>query len=85
MKKDQFLDFAASGFKDFTRIASGDPDMWCDVCLCNRDSLLEEINKYTDELQTLKEKIETSDSTKLRDYFDKARTLRNEWLLKKGL
>ncbi len=40
--------YAASGFRDFTRIAASSPEMWRDIALANRDALLAEIDAYRD-------------------------------------
>ncbi|MDR3322778.1 MAG: prephenate dehydrogenase/arogenate dehydrogenase family protein, partial [Zoogloeaceae bacterium] len=46
-----FFDFAASGFRDFTRIAASHPEMWRDICLANRPALLREIETYQSQLR----------------------------------
>ena len=51
---DEFFSFAAGGFRDFTRIAASSPDMWRDVCLANRDALLDELAIYQAVLSELK-------------------------------
>ena len=43
--RDLLLSFAASGFRDFTRIAASSPEMWRDICLANRDALLIEMGR----------------------------------------
>ena len=47
---EQLFSFAAGGFRDFTRIASSHPEMWRDICLANRDRLLQELKLYANEL-----------------------------------
>ncbi len=75
----QLFAFAASGFRDFTRIASSSPEMWRDICLTNRESLLSEINAYQDELVTLKNLLENNDGAGLQALFERANRARNEW------
>ena len=47
---DQLFGFAAGGFRDFTRIASSHPEMWRDICIANRQALLQELDAYMVEL-----------------------------------
>lgn len=77
--KNEIFDFAAGGFRDFTRIASSDPDMWRDICLANGDALVEMIKKFTDDLQLLSNAIEKNDSTYLKETFSRAKKARDEF------
>jgi len=77
--KNEIFDFAAGGFRDFTRIASSDPDMWRDICLANGDALIEMIKKFSDDLQLLAKAIENNDSTYLKDTFTRAKKARDEF------
>jgi hypothetical protein len=51
---DLFFTFAASGFRDFTRIAASHPEMWRDICLANREALLGELDSYRAQLDELR-------------------------------
>lgn len=77
--KNEIFDFAAGGFRDFTRIASSDPDMWHDICLANSDALVGMIKKFSDDLQILSNAIENNDSTYLRETFSRAKKARDEF------
>jgi len=77
--KNEIFDFAAGGFRDFTRIASSDPDMWHDICLANGDALVTMIKKFTDDLQLLSNAIEKNDSTYLKETFSRAKKARDEF------
>lgn len=77
--KNEIFDFAAGGFRDFTRIASSDPDMWRDICLANGDALVEMIKKFSDDLQLLSKAIENNDSTYLKETFSRAKNARDEF------
>lgn len=77
--KNEIFDFAAGGFRDFTRIASSDPDMWRDICLSNGDALVEMISKFSDDLQLLSKAIENNDSTYLKETFSRAKKARDEF------
>jgi len=71
--------FAASGFRDFTRIAASHPEMWRDICLANREALLAEIARYGSELDRLRELLAAGDGAALESLFRHAREARNAW------
>ncbi|HLD09522.1 MAG TPA: prephenate dehydrogenase/arogenate dehydrogenase family protein, partial [Methylophilaceae bacterium] len=73
----QLFDFAAGGFRDFTRIAGSSPEMWRDISLANRESLLSEISAYQDELVKLKSLLENHDGAGLQALFERASHARN--------
>lgn len=75
----QLFSFAASGFRDFTRIAGSHPEMWRDISLANRTALLEEISAFQIELTTLKSLLESHDGQALQTLFERASTARNAW------
>lgn len=70
---------AASGFRDFTRIAGSHPEMWRDICVANRVALLTELDAYRDELTRLRDMLEQGDGAALETVFDRARRARNAW------
>jgi prephenate dehydrogenase len=77
--RDLLLSFAASGFRDFTRIAASSPEMWRDICLANREALLGELQSYVAELQTLQRALQDNDAHKLEAVFSLARAVRSNW------
>jgi len=77
---EQLFDFAASGFRDYTRIAGSSPEMWRDICLANRDALLQQIGGYEQELARIKALIEASDGAGLAQLFGRARDARRNYL-----
>ena len=77
--RDLLLSFAASGFRDFTRIAASSPEMWRDICLANREALLNEMNRYMEELGTLHNALVENDGVKLVEIFRIARSVRSNW------
>lgn len=77
---DQLFGFAASGFRDFTRIASSHPEMWRDICVANRDALLKELDAYMMELLKTRVLLASADNTGLEAMFATARTRRDAWL-----
>ncbi|HHU63400.1 MAG TPA: prephenate dehydrogenase [Clostridiales bacterium] len=68
---------AAGGFKDITRISSSSPEIWRDICISNKEQLLEIIDLYIKELDTFKTWLKDGQSDKLYRYFDNARRYRN--------
>jgi len=82
---ENLLRFAGSGFRDFTRIASSSPEMWRDICLANREALLEQIAAYQNELHSLREMLEKHDGEGLEQAFSQARGLREDWLKNKSV
>jgi prephenate dehydrogenase len=75
----QLFDFAASGFRDFSRIAGSSPEMWRDISLANREALLGELDAYAQELQTIKSLLQANDGKGLQALFDRASKARNAW------
>jgi prephenate dehydrogenase len=75
----QLFSFAASGFRDFTRIAGSHPEMWRDISLANRAALLNELSAYQLELNQLKQLIENEDGAELQALFERASVARNNW------
>ncbi|MDD5300040.1 MAG: prephenate dehydrogenase/arogenate dehydrogenase family protein [Gallionella sp.] len=77
--RDLLLSFAASGFRDFTRIASSSPEMWRDICLANREALLRELQTYIAELNKMSAALAAGDAVQLEQTFRSARELRAGW------
>ncbi len=77
---DTFFRFAASGFRDFTRIAGSSPEMWRDISLANRAALLTELDAYLDALQSLRQAVAEEDAEALLTLFSRARSARENWL-----
>ena len=71
--------YAAGGFADFTRIASSDPIVWRDICLANRDEILQAINEFDNSLKTLCTSLENSDGAALEKIFTDAKTARDQF------
>jgi prephenate dehydrogenase len=78
------LAHAGSGFRDVSRLAASNPEMWRDVCLANRDALLAELRRYQDELARLGAALERSDGAALERAFAAARAARRAWLARDG-
>ena len=78
----QLFDYAAGGFRDFTRIASSHPEMWRDICVANRKALLAELAGYQRELAEVKQLLQKGDAAGLEKVFARAREARGKWLKK---
>lgn len=72
--------YAAGGFRDFSRIASGDPIMWRDICLNNKGAIVKHIKGYRDILNNLIDVIEDENTTKIETLFRDAKSTRDQWL-----
>ena len=74
--KSEVIKYSASGFRDFTRIASSDPIMWRDIALNNRNQILHMLEKFNLDLSNLKRAIVKKDGNKLFKLFSKTRKIR---------
>ena len=74
--KSEVIKYSASGFRDFTRIASSDPIMWRDIALNNRKQILHMLDKFNSDLKNLKRAILKRDKNKLFKLFSKTRKIR---------
>ncbi|MFQ5509447.1 MAG: prephenate dehydrogenase [Leptospirillia bacterium] len=68
--------FAAGGLKDFTRVAASNATMWRDICLHNREAILESLDGYRKSLEQLQGAIENGDGNALEEVFSQARSVR---------
>jgi len=78
--KDQLLKFAASGFRDFSRIAASSPEVWRDISLANKKAILNDLKLYQDEISSIIKLIEEENTNELDQYLIKASTTRSEWI-----
>lgn len=76
---------AAGGFRDMTRIAASNPDIWLDICMANRGPIIEGLLEYGVSVRELVELLEERDTVKLRTMFEHAREARVELSGKAGL
>jgi prephenate dehydrogenase len=77
---DDFFRYAAGGFRDFTRLASSDPEMWRDICIANRGALRTELAAYRAALDRIDRMLAASDAGALERCFANARDARKAWL-----
>ena len=74
--REAVLKFAASGFRDFTRIASSDVDMWRDIFLNNREALLEMLARFTEDAQALGRAVRWGEAGFIEDRIRRGRRIR---------
>lgn len=72
----EVIKYSASGFRDFTRLAASDPTMWRDVCLHNKDAILEMLARFSEDLASLQRSIRWGDGDALFDLFTRTRAVR---------
>ena len=72
----EVIKYSASGFRDFTRLAASDPVMWRDVCLHNKDAILEMLARFSEDLASLQRAIRWGEGDKLFDLFTRTRAIR---------
>ena len=75
----EVFQYAAGGFRDFTRIASSDPKMWHDICLSNRDEMLNQIAHFRQHLDLITDALEARDSEKILECFSRAKSARDHF------
>jgi prephenate dehydrogenase len=76
---DLLFQYAASGFRDFTRIAGSSPEMWRDISIANRDALLGELDAYLAQLTGLRALLAASDGAGLEAVYANAQRARRQW------
>ncbi|WP_422378776.1 prephenate/arogenate dehydrogenase family protein [Roseibium sp.] len=74
--KSEVIKYSASGFRDFTRLAASDPTMWRDVCLNNKDAILEMLARFSEDLSALQRAIRWGDGQMLFELFTRTRSIR---------
>jgi cyclohexadieny/prephenate dehydrogenase len=74
--RQEVLQFAATGFRDFTRIAASDPTMWRDVFLNNREALLEMLARFTEDAQAMARAVRWGDEAYIEDKIRRGRKIR---------
>ena len=74
--RQEVLQFSASGFRDFTRIAASDPVMWRDIFLNNREALLEMLARFTEDAQAMARAVRWGDTSYIEDKIIRSRKIR---------
>lgn len=72
--------YAASGFRDFTRIAGSSPEMWRDISLANREALLGELDAYLVQLKRLRDHLAAGEGAAIESVYSNAQQARQRWI-----
>lgn len=81
--RQEVVNFAASGFRDFTRIAASDPVMWRDIFLNNREAVLEMLARFTEDAQAMARAIRWGDTAYIEDKVERGRKIRRSLIEQK--
>lgn len=76
---DERLALAGSGFRDFTRIAAGSPEVWRDIFLANRQAILDEIQEVRQALNHFEQLLQDADAPAMEDFLERAALARRLW------
>jgi 3-phosphoshikimate 1-carboxyvinyltransferase len=79
-EQNEIFNYAAGGFKDFTRIASSDPTMWQDICLANKNEIIPLIQQTREQLGKIQSLLENNDAQQIFETFTYARKARQRFL-----
>ena len=82
--RSEVIKFSASGFRDFTRIASSDPTMWRDIMLSNKTEIISLLEKFNSDLSKILDAIKSNDGKFLFEKFKKTKEIR-EKIIEAGL
>jgi prephenate dehydrogenase len=77
---DLLFQYAASGFRDFTRIAGSSPEMWRDITLANRSALMSELDAYMAQLSQLRALLAAEDGKAIESVYTNAQRARHDWI-----
>jgi len=75
----EIFNYAAGGFRDFTRIAASSPKMWNDIFMANKRAVLDALDLFTHDLSQLKQAVAESDSTAMMGVFTRAKVARDHF------
>jgi len=75
----EIFNYAAGGFRDFTRIAASSPTMWHDIFCANKEAVLHALDLFTNDLTQLRNAVERADSTTMMGVFTRAKVARDHF------
>lgn len=73
---EDYLEFSGAGFRDFTRIAGSSPEMWKDICIMNRENIVQMIDRYVFSLNRFKREMIAGDEKRLEAHLKKSSDVR---------
>jgi prephenate dehydrogenase len=76
-----YLSLAGPGFRDFTRIAAGDPTVWRDILMSNREEVLRQSSRFRHQLDAIEHVIRSGNTEALEDLIRIASDARSNWHL----
>ena len=79
-----FLAMAGPGFRDFSRIAASDPDVWRDILSANQAEVLKQTSLFRAALDEFEKAIQNNDLNHLQKLIEEASRVRSSWILKSG-
>ena len=79
-QSDLLFQYAASGFRDFTRIAGSSPEMWRDITLANRSKLLGMLDSYLEQLHRIRDMLAQADGEAIHAVYASAQRARQNWI-----
>ncbi len=79
-ESDEIFQYAAGGFKDFTRIASSNPKMWRDICLSNSEEIIKSLDEFSVKIKDISDFLTNKDAEKLLKIFSEAKIARDKFL-----
>ncbi|MGY8815869.1 MAG: prephenate dehydrogenase [Gammaproteobacteria bacterium] len=83
-EEENIFKYSGGGFRDFSRIASSNPEMWSDICISNQENLLEVIEQYKVQLNEITELIKNNDKKSLEYLFSKVKITRDRFVEQKS-
>ena len=78
-ERTEIFGYSAGGLRDFTRVASSDPQMWHDICLANRGAMVETIERFRSDLDRLTDAVRRGDGEYVHSVFTRAKAIRDEY------
>lgn len=75
----EVFEYAAGGFRDFSRIAASDPTMWSDIFQANKEPLVQVLDQYLLKLETLKQLIESGEADQIKVLLSRAKVARDHF------